>query len=94
MLCGDLHQFPPVAQSRVTSLYQPVDMAHDSIECQIGHRIYEEFTTVVILKQQMRVTLAGFSGASLLRVCARETYSDASQTCSWEGRLKISGLSV
>ena len=56
ILCGDLHQFPPVAQSRAESLYRPVDMAHDSIERQIGRRIYEEFTTVVILKEQMRVT--------------------------------------
>jgi hypothetical protein len=56
ILCGDLHQFPPVAQSCAESLYRPVDIAHDSIECQIGCRIYEEFTTVVILKEQMRIT--------------------------------------
>jgi hypothetical protein len=37
-----------------------------------------------------RSHLAGFSGASLLWAHARETYSDASQTCSQEGRLRIS----
>ena len=55
ILCGDLHQFSLVAQSHVESLYWLVDMVHDSIEHQIGHRIYKEFTTVVILKEQMHV---------------------------------------
>lgn len=56
ILCGDLHQFPPVAAEYQNSLYQPTNLAHESIECQIGHAIYEEFQTVVILKEQMRVT--------------------------------------
>jgi hypothetical protein len=56
ILCGDLHQFPPVAKSSAESLYRPTNLASDSTECQIGRAIYEEFKTVVILKEQMRVT--------------------------------------
>ena len=53
ILCGDLHQFPPVAQLPSESLYRPINLATDSIDCQLGHAIYEEFKTVVILKEQM-----------------------------------------
>ena len=56
ILCSDLHQFPPVATESQNSLYQPTNLARDSIECQIGCTIYEEFQTVVILKEQMQVT--------------------------------------
>ena len=56
ILCGDLHQFPPVAKESQDCLYRPTNLAHDSMECQIGRAIYEEFQTVVILKEQMRVT--------------------------------------
>ena len=56
ILCGDLHQFPPVAKASQDSLYRPINLAKDGIECQIGRAIYEEFTTVVILKEQIRVT--------------------------------------
>ena len=56
ILCGDLHQFPPVAKGPQDYLYTPSDMSKDPLECQIGRSIYEEFTTVVILKEQMRVT--------------------------------------
>ena len=56
ILCGDLHQFPPVAQPPSESLYRPINLATDSIDCQLGCAIYEEFKTVVILKEQMRVT--------------------------------------
>ena len=55
ILCGDLHQFPPVACSKREALYHPIS-TNDSMDMQIGRRIYEEFTTVVILKEQMRVT--------------------------------------
>ena len=55
ILCGDLHQFPPVACGKREALYHPLSMK-DSVDAQIGRRIYEEFTTVVILKEQMRVT--------------------------------------
>jgi hypothetical protein len=56
VLCGDLHQFPPVAESRRKHLYRPNVPATDPLDCQIGHTIYEEFDTVVILKEQMRIT--------------------------------------
>jgi hypothetical protein len=55
ILCGDLHQFPPVACGKREALYYPIN-TKDSMDAQIGRRIYEEFTTVVILKEQMRVT--------------------------------------
>ena len=55
ILCGDLHQFPPVACTKAEALFYPNDPGKDSMEMQIGRRIYEEFSTVVILKEQMRV---------------------------------------
>ena len=55
ILCGDLHQFPPVACAKSEALYHPVVLAKDSDEAKIGRRIYEEFSTVVILHEQMRV---------------------------------------
>ena len=57
ILCGSLHQIPPVAKASQDLLYQPINIAKDSIECQIRRAIFEEFTTVVILKEQIRVTL-------------------------------------
>jgi hypothetical protein len=56
ILCGDLHQFPPIAQNPQQYLYRPSNMLSDSLDCQIGRSIYEEFTMVVILKEQIRVT--------------------------------------
>ena len=56
ILCGDLHQFPPVAQRHHERLYHPNDPAHDPLETQIGCTLYEEFDTVVILKEQICVT--------------------------------------
>ena len=56
ILCGDLHQFPPVAVEASEFLYRPTDIARDQMDTQIGRAIYEEFNTVVILKEQMRVT--------------------------------------
>jgi hypothetical protein len=55
ILCGDLHQFPPVATKASEPLYHPINPASDSIEAILGRRIYEEFSTVVILKEQMRM---------------------------------------
>ena len=57
ILCGNLHQIPPVAKASQDLLYQPISIAKDSIECQIRRAIFEEFSTVVILKEQIRVTL-------------------------------------
>ncbi|KIK80722.1 hypothetical protein PAXRUDRAFT_157908 [Paxillus rubicundulus Ve08.2h10] len=55
ILCGDMHQFPPVATSLREALFYPPAPNRDSTLCQVGRTIYEEFTTVIILKQQMRV---------------------------------------
>lgn len=55
IICGDFHQFPPVTQPVSSALYYPSDQKKDSINMQLGHAIYEEFLTVVILKKQMRV---------------------------------------
>ena len=55
ILCGDLHQFPLVAKESQDCLYQPTNLVHNSMECQISHASYEEFQTVVILKEQMQV---------------------------------------
>jgi hypothetical protein len=56
IICGDLHQFPPVARPLHSALYYPSDQVRDSIDSQLGRAIYEEFSTVVTLKEQMRVT--------------------------------------
>ncbi|CAK5266163.1 unnamed protein product [Mycena citricolor] len=56
ILCGDFHQFPPVATSASQALYYPMDIIKDNVDTKIGRAIYEEFSTVVLLKQQMRVT--------------------------------------
>lgn len=55
ILCGDLHQFPPVAGRKREPLFYPEHYT-DTIDAQIGRKIYEEFTTVVILREQVRVT--------------------------------------
>jgi hypothetical protein len=60
ILCGDLHQFPPVACAKSEALYHPVNLAKDSDDAKIGRRIYEEFSTVVTLREQMRVTDPGW----------------------------------
>ncbi|THH04463.1 hypothetical protein EW146_g10168 [Bondarzewia mesenterica] len=55
ILCGDHHQFPPVAQSKREALYWPLYVAGDTIDMQIGRTIFEEFDIVVVLSEQMRV---------------------------------------
>ena len=55
ILCGDLHQFPPVACGKREALYYPLD-TKDSMDAQVGRQTYKEFSTVVILKEQMRVS--------------------------------------
>jgi hypothetical protein len=55
IICGDFHQFPPVAVGRNEYLFMPTKeegMSHSKV---IGGRIYEEFQTVIILKEQKRV---------------------------------------
>ncbi|KAM5532632.1 hypothetical protein V8D89_013676, partial [Ganoderma adspersum] len=56
VLCGDLHQFPPVACSGREALYEPADPSRDTLEQAVGRRLYETFDKVVILDEQMRVT--------------------------------------
>ncbi|PSS32204.1 hypothetical protein PHLCEN_2v2028 [Hermanssonia centrifuga] len=56
ILCGDLHQFPPVAKGKFECLFTRQDPATDTENSALGRRIYEEFTTVVVLREQMRVT--------------------------------------
>jgi len=55
ILVGDFHQFPPVAGGANDALYKKVKPAKDTAEMILGRRLFEEFTTVVILRQQMRV---------------------------------------
>ena len=56
ILFGDFHQFPPVARPIRDALYYPSNPLTDSISSQVGRATYEEFSTVVILKQQRRIT--------------------------------------
>ena len=56
ILCGDLHQFAPVACSAREALYRPADPAFDTLDQAIGRDLYERFDKVVILDEQMRVT--------------------------------------
>ena len=53
---GDFHQFPPVACATSEALYYPSNTAMDNIDSQIGRAIYKEFDTVVVLKDQFRIT--------------------------------------
>jgi hypothetical protein len=55
ILCGDLHQFPPVALSIKEALFHPTDPL-DPVDSVLGSQIYREFSTVVILKEQHRTT--------------------------------------
>jgi PIF1-like helicase len=56
ILCGDLHQFPPVTGPPREHLFRPVDIIRDSDTCKSGRVLYEEFETVVILREQKRIT--------------------------------------
>ena len=68
ILCGDLHQFPPVACAKSEALCYPVNLAKDSDDAKIGRRIYEEFSMVVVLREQMRITDQGWRDF-LVRLC-------------------------
>ncbi|RDX55293.1 hypothetical protein OH76DRAFT_1331288, partial [Lentinus brumalis] len=54
----DLHQFPPVASAMAEALFMRTDNDRDleKPDRVLGRRIYKEFTTVVILQEQMRVS--------------------------------------
>ena len=57
LICGDFHQFPPVASKRMAALYYPNDPTNvkETVEDQLGRGIYESFHTVVILHEQVRI---------------------------------------
>ncbi|PSS36832.1 hypothetical protein PHLCEN_2v1320 [Hermanssonia centrifuga] len=56
ILCGDLHQFLPVAQGPQEFLFYLIVLGNTTGDTAIRRRLYEEFNIVVILKEQMRVT--------------------------------------
>jgi hypothetical protein len=56
LMCSDFHQFPPVAVGPSEALYYPVNLQCDPTLAQLSRTIYEEFTTIVVLKEQMWVT--------------------------------------
>jgi hypothetical protein len=52
IMCGDFHQFPPVAVGPSEYLFTPTETkAAASCTKAIGRQIYEEFTTVIILRE-------------------------------------------
>ena len=55
IITGDEHQFPPVACGLNEALHFPSRLSGDPLFSQIGRSLYEEFTMVVTLKQQVRV---------------------------------------
>lgn len=54
IICGDFHQFPPVATKKNAPLYYPKNELQDTEREKIGKDLYDKFDQVVILKQQMR----------------------------------------
>ena len=54
ILAGDFHQFPPVASGPSAALYWENNLSRDSHDFITGRKIYEQFRTVVILKEQCR----------------------------------------
>lgn len=56
IIIGDFHQFPPVAAKKSAALYYPCDSSKDTAEEMLGWKIYEQFTTVVRLKEQICIT--------------------------------------
>ena len=55
ILCGDFFQFPPVTCPLSEALYFPTTTVSNRELSQPGRVIFEEFTTVVTLMEQMRV---------------------------------------
>ena len=50
------YQNQPVAKPLWDTFYYPDDLLSDCLSSQIGHMLYEEFTTVVELKEQRRIS--------------------------------------
>ena len=55
ILVGDFHQFPPVVSQRMVPLYWPADARHDSEDETLDRKIFEQFMTVIQLKEQIQV---------------------------------------
>lgn len=55
VLVGDFHQFPPVVGRQSAPLYWPADSLRDTTDEILGRKIYEQFTVVVRLKEQIRI---------------------------------------
>lgn len=58
LLLGDLHQFPPVANT-CKELYHPMPSTDD---CRLGRHLFLQFKTVVHLHEQMRIRDATWLG--------------------------------
>lgn len=58
--CGDFFQFPPVACGEAEALYFPIPNVPGNQDSITGRLIYEEFTTIVTLTEQMRVVDEGW----------------------------------
>lgn len=56
LLVGDLHQIPPVARGRVESLFTPENVMDDSLLQVVGRRIYQSFSTTVVLQEQVSLS--------------------------------------
>ncbi|OJA12903.1 hypothetical protein AZE42_12411 [Rhizopogon vesiculosus] len=56
VLVDDFHQSPPVAGGKNAPLFWPCNLSKDSADEFLGRNLYEEFRTVVHLKEQVRVT--------------------------------------
>lgn len=57
VLCGDFHQFPPVAQKKSAPLYYDTQPGiSESVDEALGREIYKQFTVVVRLTEQVRVS--------------------------------------
>jgi hypothetical protein len=54
IICGDYHQFPPVGGKKSDPLYYRSNAIKDDVATITGRQIYEQFTTVVILREQIR----------------------------------------
>ena len=55
VIVGDFHQFPPVVACKSAPLYCVADPLYDSEDDVLGREMYEQFTTVVQLKQRICV---------------------------------------
>jgi hypothetical protein len=52
-LCGDFHQFPPVASEKMTLLYHLVNVTYNSIKERNDWKIYKPFQIIVVLEEQV-----------------------------------------